>query len=90
MMRIPALPSPLSAVQNTASGTVDRVWYAFLAAVKRALADHDARLAIATSTGDPAAGDIPPGEFRVWKNTTSGTLRLWANDGGTLRSINLT
>jgi hypothetical protein len=90
MMTIPALPNALSAIQNTASGAVDRVWYAFLAGVKRALANHEARLAITMSTVDPAASDIPPGEFRIWKNTTSGALRLWANDGGTLRSTTLT
>ena len=90
MMRIPTLPNALSAIQNTAGGAVDRVWYAFLAGVRRALAEHEARLTITTSAVDPAASDIPPGEFRIWKNTTNGTLRLWANDGGALRSTPLT
>ncbi|WP_046865925.1 hypothetical protein [Microvirga massiliensis] len=90
MMTVPTLPNALSSIQNTAGGAVDRVWYAFLAGVRRALANHEARLAIMTSPVDPVASDIPPGEFRIWKNTTSGTLRLWANDGGALRSTLLT
>lgn len=33
---------------------------------------------------NPGSGDIPQGTVRVTKNTTSGRLSLWANDGGTM------
>lgn len=39
---------------------------------------------------DPLPGDIVPGFYQCYKNTTTGTLKLWANDGGTLKSIAFT
>lgn len=44
---------------------------------------------IRSKVGDPLAADLPSGQIGVWKNTTSGALKLWANDGGTLKSITL-
>lgn len=38
-----------------------------------------------TGVGWPAAGDIPAGTACVWKNTTAGTIRHCANDGGAIR-----
>lgn len=43
-----------------------------------------------SAAADPTTADIPAGEWRVQKNTTSGQLRLWANDGGTIKSVLLT
>lgn len=39
--------------------------------------------------GDPTASELAAGKVRVWKNTTSGAVKLWANDGGTLKSVTL-
>jgi len=39
--------------------------------------------------GDPTAAELAAGKVRVWKNTTSGAVKLWANDGGTLKSVTL-
>lgn len=39
---------------------------------------------------DPTTGDLASGRAGVYKNTTSGAVRLWYNDGGTLRSVQLT
>ena len=40
-----------------------------------------------SSASAPTATNIPAGNFTVWKNTTDGTVKLYANDGGTLKSI---
>jgi len=42
-----------------------------------------------TKNTDPTTTDIPTGYTMLVKNTTSGTLKLWANDGGTLKSVTL-
>jgi len=43
-----------------------------------------------TKSSDPTTTDITSGKFAVYKNTTSGLLKLWGNDGGTLKSVTLT
>ncbi len=40
-----------------------------------------------TASANPGSGDIPAGYFRLQKNTSNGELRLWANDGGTMKSV---
>lgn len=40
--------------------------------------------------GDPSTTDIPAGYFAINKNTSSGAVKAWYNDGGTLKSITLT
>lgn len=42
------------------------------------------RFSIVSSDVAPTTDDIPAGEFRVWKNTTDSTVKLYANDGGAL------
>lgn len=42
-----------------------------------------------TSTADPTSTDITSGCFSVWKNSGTGTIKLWANDGGTMKSVAL-
>lgn len=43
-----------------------------------------------SAAADPTATEIPAGQWALYKNTTSGDLKLWANDGGTLKSVLLT
>jgi hypothetical protein len=43
-----------------------------------------------SAAADPSTTDIPASGYVVWKNTVSGTLKLWANDGGTMKSVALT
>ena len=45
---------------------------------------------LGSMAGDPTAAELAAGKVRVWKNTTSGAVKLWANDGGILKSIELT
>ena len=42
-----------------------------------------------TSANDPTSTDITDGAFGVWKNSGTGTIKLWANDGGTMKSVAL-
>lgn len=43
-----------------------------------------------SKAGDPVVADITAGTYAMYKNTSAGTVRLWVNDGGTLRSVALT
>ena len=42
-----------------------------------------------TSSADPTSTDITSGCFSVWKNSGTGTIKLWVNDGGTMKSVAL-
>lgn len=42
-----------------------------------------------TASSDPTSTDITSGCFSVWKNSGTGTIKLWANDGGTMKSVAL-
>ncbi len=39
---------------------------------------------------DPGTTGVPNGTWSIWKNTTSGLVKLWANDGGVMKSVTLT
>lgn len=39
------------------------------------------------STTDPGTTGVPNGSWGVWKNTTSGVVSLWVNDGGVMKSV---
>lgn len=41
------------------------------------------------STADPTTSDILSNRWGIWKNTTTNQIRLWVNDGGTMRSLNI-
>jgi hypothetical protein len=41
------------------------------------------------SASDPTSSDISAGTFGVWKNTTNGSLKIWVNDSGTMKSVTL-
>lgn len=45
---------------------------------------------VLSKAGLPVAADIPAGIWAVYKDTTGGSIRLWANDGGVLKSVALT
>lgn len=51
---------------------------------------HSRVIGFQTKASDPVAADIAAGQWALYKNTTSGNLSLWANDGGVLRSVLLT
>ncbi|GIW89610.1 MAG: hypothetical protein KatS3mg109_0042 [Pirellulaceae bacterium] len=47
-------------------------------------------LAYRSGTADPTVSDIESGAATVWKNTTSGEVKLAVNDGGVIKSVTLT
>lgn len=38
-------------------------------------------------SSNPTTSDIASGQWALYKNTTSGEVRLWANDGGVMKSV---
>jgi hypothetical protein len=47
-------------------------------------------LAVQSKSSDPTTSDIAASKAAVYKNTTTGLVKLWANDGGTMKSVLLT
>lgn len=41
-------------------------------------------------TTDPGTAGVPSGTWAVWKNTTTGDVKLWINDGGVMKSVTIT
>lgn len=39
---------------------------------------------------DPTTAEIAAAEWAIYKNTSSGDVKLWTNDGGTMKSVTLT
>ena len=44
---------------------------------------------VKSAAGAPTTVNIPAGVAEVWKNTSDGTVKLYYNDGGTLKSVAL-
>ncbi len=42
-----------------------------------------------TKAGIPTTSDIPAGNWAIYKDTSGGTIKLYANDGGTIKSVAL-
>lgn len=51
---------------------------------------HTRATSFISAASDPGTGDISAGQWALYKNTTSGFLKLWANDAGTMKSVTLT
>lgn len=45
---------------------------------------------VISKAGLPTTSDIAAGTWAIYKDTSGGSVRLWANDGGTLKSVTLT
>lgn len=45
-----------------------------------------ARNTVTSMAGYPTATEIPAGTWAVYKDTTSGDIRVWTNDGGVMKS----
>lgn len=45
---------------------------------------------VTQKTTDPTTTDISKGMWGIYKNTTSGVLKLWVNDNGTMKSVTIT
>jgi len=42
-----------------------------------------------SKVGIPTTTDIPVGNWAIYKDTSGGTIKLYANDGGTIKSVAL-
>ena len=42
-----------------------------------------------TKAGVPTTSDIAAGNWAIYKDTSGGTIKLYANDGGTIKSVAL-
>lgn len=42
-----------------------------------------------SQTTDPGTTGVPNGTWSIWKNTTSGVVKLWVNDGGVMKSVTI-
>lgn len=47
-------------------------------------------LTMISSAVDPTTSDIASGTAKLYKNTTTSAVKLWVNDGGTMKSVTLT
>lgn len=52
--------------------------------------DYGSAGKIKSKAGDPTTTDISSGHWAMFKNTSTGALKLWANDSGTMKSVTLT
>lgn len=81
------LPTPGANVPAAPNGVFATVWYAYLKAMENALREDVEARQIVTSDTAPTVADIPEGESRVWHNTSTAETRLYANVGGSLKSV---
>lgn len=61
----------------------DTVWTQFFELLRK-MANQPVFYSQSTN---PGTAGVPNGTWSVWKNTTSGEVRLWANDGGVMKSV---
>lgn len=61
------------------------VWKQFFEVVRRQINQPNFH----ASPTDPGTANVPSGSWAVWKNTTSGVVKLWVNDGGVMKSVTL-
>lgn len=64
----------------------DDVFYQFLETLRKQV-NQPAFFAQPT---DPGTAGVPSGTWGIWKNTSSGVVKLWVNDGGVMKSVTIT
>jgi hypothetical protein len=64
----------------------DSVWTQFFEIIRKQINEPQ----FFSQTTDPGTLGVPNGTWGVWKNTTSGVVKLWVNDGGTMKSVTIT
>lgn len=47
------------------------------------------RMIVHQAAADPTTAEVPLNQWVIYKNTTSGTVKLWVNDNGTLKSVTI-
>ena len=75
-------------LQSFQGGTTGE-YYHLTQAQHTAIADNVSRVML-TKAGTPTTSDITAGNWAVYKDTSGGTVRVWCNDGGVMKSATLT
>lgn len=52
--------------------------------------ERDRATGMLSLSSDPTTSDLAASKWALYKNTTTGDVRLWVNDGGTMKSVLLT
>jgi hypothetical protein len=50
---------------------------------------NDSQMHLYQKAGDPALAEIYVNTWAIYKNTSTGAVKLWCNDNGTLKSVAL-
>lgn len=61
----------------------DTVWQQFFETIRR-LTNNPV---VYQQPTDPGTSGVQDGTWGIWKNTTSGDIKLWVNDGGIMKSV---
>lgn len=61
----------------------EAVWIQFFELLRKQTNNHT----FYSQSTDPGTAGVPSGSWSVWKNSTSGQVKLWVNDGGVMKSI---
>jgi len=48
---------------------------------------HSRATTVLSLASDPTTSDISASQWAIYKNTSSGNVRLWVNDGGVMKSV---
>jgi hypothetical protein len=75
----------LQAFQGGAAGE-----YYHLTAAEHATLTTTGILTLYSKAGDPTTADVTASTAKLYKNTSSGAVKLWVNDAGTMKSVALT
>lgn len=78
-------PVPINTTEEP-SAVDGGVWQSFFTQLRDAV-NNPRVTSLAT---DPGTANVPSGTASLWKNTTSGLVKLWTNDGGVMKSVTLT
>ena len=76
----------LQAIQGGAAGDYYHITNAERGRILSATQFNRATSVISAAV-DPSTSDIAASQWAIYKNTTSGDVKLWANDGGTMKSV---
>jgi hypothetical protein len=76
----------LQDLQGGAAGDYQHLTTAQLTSVSNLITNG---LTMNSKAGNPTTSDIPAGYAQLWKNTSTAAVKLWVNDGGTLKSVAL-
>lgn len=70
-------------------GGVAGEYYHITAAEHTALGGAVSSLSVLSKVGAPTTADIAAGKWAMYKDTSSGTISVWTNDGGVMKQTPL-